>query len=486
MQIKILKVVMLTVGMIVLGAVIVGIESTTFAQSNEGACPGFESRLEIGQPANITPGPANNVRAEATTNSTQLGQIPGGGAIEVLDGPRCADGITWWRVDYNGLVGWTGEGDSRGYWAEPSPGGVGGGSGNNSTINGIPEDLLWSLAYTSGGGVGNLPGFCDIFIDSGMEYPQGIFAVGSQSDIFRDPQEIIASSNQTVSVELFPEPINIIGIFDFDLSFQRLMPSICIPSSGSFQEATATSPDGEVIPASLQEFDNGTQVNLPLEAYQETGTWQLSVDDFNLSIDLQNVHPGVLIDHYGREFLLGGFDPREEVFVATGRDISGIGSFEVEMDTDGNYLGTFDEISNLESYEITAAVGQNQNMFSFGVYNPDGIDFFIPAEFVIWDIVWNDGQTDFSTWTCPDASPIILEAGEDARLSNNIASQGVFFFPNEDTEEVAEITSSEIISVGRGLRCVDDELWVIIEYAPDSFGLTLASKGNTYFLVPID
>jgi hypothetical protein len=95
----------------------------TFSEGTfEGTvCPGFlPSRLKIGQPGRVTPGDANNLRAEPTTQSQRVGQIPGGGAFMVLDGPVCTPGMAWWQVEYNGVVGWTGEGQDNTYWLEPA------------------------------------------------------------------------------------------------------------------------------------------------------------------------------------------------------------------------------------------------------------------------------------------------------------------------------------------------------------------------------
>jgi len=36
-----------------------------------------------------------------------------------LDGPKCADGLNWWRVRYLDFEGWTVEADNKDYWLEP-------------------------------------------------------------------------------------------------------------------------------------------------------------------------------------------------------------------------------------------------------------------------------------------------------------------------------------------------------------------------------
>ncbi|MCB9459532.1 MAG: SH3 domain-containing protein [Anaerolineaceae bacterium] len=77
------------------------------------------SRLVVGEQGNVTAGGANNLRAQPRTDAELIGQIPAGGIFIVLAGPTCADGYAWWQVDYNGLVGWTVEGQASDYWLEP-------------------------------------------------------------------------------------------------------------------------------------------------------------------------------------------------------------------------------------------------------------------------------------------------------------------------------------------------------------------------------
>ncbi len=82
------------------------------------------SRLSAGIRAGVVDGGLpNNVRRAPTVSATRLGQIPAGGLFSVLDGPRCAEGYVWWQVVYQGVTGWTAEGDpaTRTYWLQPLP-----------------------------------------------------------------------------------------------------------------------------------------------------------------------------------------------------------------------------------------------------------------------------------------------------------------------------------------------------------------------------
>ncbi len=87
------------------------------ATGQDDVCPDSPPpQLVIGQQGQVTPGAANNVRAEPASSGELLGEIPGEGFFTVLSGPVCGDGMAWWEIDYDGLIGWTVEGQGDTYW----------------------------------------------------------------------------------------------------------------------------------------------------------------------------------------------------------------------------------------------------------------------------------------------------------------------------------------------------------------------------------
>ncbi len=84
-------------------------------------------RLGVGIVGDIRPdGVPNRVRAEPSRSAAFLFQIEPGTAYTVIGGPTCSDGIVWWRVDYNGRVGWTAESSAvdRVYYLQRAASGV--------------------------------------------------------------------------------------------------------------------------------------------------------------------------------------------------------------------------------------------------------------------------------------------------------------------------------------------------------------------------
>jgi len=94
--------------------------TVTSVSSTTVCATGLPPRLMIGRSGRVTPGLPNNLRQGPGSSAAYVGEIPPGGVFTVLDGPRCASGMAWWQVSYNGLTGWTPEGQGSEYWVEPT------------------------------------------------------------------------------------------------------------------------------------------------------------------------------------------------------------------------------------------------------------------------------------------------------------------------------------------------------------------------------
>ncbi len=90
-------------------------------------CPNLlPSRIVVGRQARVTPGKPNRLRDSPALAGKLLATMPAEEVIKVLEGPRCTpDGIVWWKVDFQGLIGWTAEGQANIYYLEPWPPGAG-------------------------------------------------------------------------------------------------------------------------------------------------------------------------------------------------------------------------------------------------------------------------------------------------------------------------------------------------------------------------
>lgn len=100
-------------------------------------CPGaMPSRLVIGSIGRViddADNRSNRLRSEPGTNFALLTSIPERDTFVVLEGPVCADGYAWWRVNYNGIMGWTVESDNTEYWLEPLSADASAGGGGETT-----------------------------------------------------------------------------------------------------------------------------------------------------------------------------------------------------------------------------------------------------------------------------------------------------------------------------------------------------------------
>lgn len=102
---------------IFLSSLIIAIYPNVAAQ--ESCVGNLPPRLVPGERGRVLAGDANRLRAEPSLEGEQITMILSGDAFDVIDGPVCADGYTWWQVEYQGDVGWTAEGSPEEYWVEP-------------------------------------------------------------------------------------------------------------------------------------------------------------------------------------------------------------------------------------------------------------------------------------------------------------------------------------------------------------------------------
>ena len=80
------------------------------------------SRLKVGGYARMVDTVPNRVRSAPQKGDNLIGSIGSGTVVKVLDGPVCSDGLVYWLVESDcilGVSGWTAEGDGQAYWLEP-------------------------------------------------------------------------------------------------------------------------------------------------------------------------------------------------------------------------------------------------------------------------------------------------------------------------------------------------------------------------------
>ena len=110
-------------GLIVIVVLILAFAASGLTQAS-GTAAGYcyqSVRLTPGTNARVTlyPNQPNRIRSDASFYGTVTGYIPAGGTFAVLSGPYCNGYTNWWQVSYNGLTGWTPEGQGNEYWVEP-------------------------------------------------------------------------------------------------------------------------------------------------------------------------------------------------------------------------------------------------------------------------------------------------------------------------------------------------------------------------------
>ncbi|MFN8528371.1 MAG: hypothetical protein U0670_07155 [Anaerolineae bacterium] len=103
-----------------LAALLCGAFSTAAAPSAQNGCLPTQFEGNGMENAIVTPGQANNVRAEPSTSGALIGQIAAGSVMNIsYEDPVCAGGYLWRRVAAPGLIGWTAEASATSYFIVP-------------------------------------------------------------------------------------------------------------------------------------------------------------------------------------------------------------------------------------------------------------------------------------------------------------------------------------------------------------------------------
>jgi hypothetical protein len=99
------------------------ITPTPIQRATHPCDPGPFSRLSVGLRAYTLKDPPlpQRLHKEAGKDKDRAGWIQPGETVKVLEGPVCADGWVWWRVEteIGHNIGWAAEGDENGYWLNP-------------------------------------------------------------------------------------------------------------------------------------------------------------------------------------------------------------------------------------------------------------------------------------------------------------------------------------------------------------------------------
>lgn len=102
----------------------INILTTDSSSSDALSCnANLSPRLQVGKYAYVATDPPldQRVREGAGRDYSIIGYIDTGNPMKILDGPKCAGGWTWWKVQSikkPDLIGWTSEGDDV-YWLIP-------------------------------------------------------------------------------------------------------------------------------------------------------------------------------------------------------------------------------------------------------------------------------------------------------------------------------------------------------------------------------
>lgn len=323
------------------------------------ACGNFTSRLEIGMWARVTPGEPNNVRILPLHSSERIGQIPGGGEFVVLDGPECDNNYTWWKVDYNGLIGWTAEwGYIYGeYWLEPyesarptstipplatntsvptraantpvptptsavedqSADIVGVPSNARPIDSNVPSNILPATGYTGAGLTGQ------IFLLGNLNKDLFGITIDCRYNPERSAPSVRSGQFADYNADTYTATLSL-GSYPW---FEVLQgPSICfhddvmLDSIEAVELSTGTSYSALSYTWTFNSGAKTRSVFLPVVAYVRGGHWQLKANGYSITVEISRQHEELIIigkDEFTQndQTVITDLDPYETVAIAS-------------------------------------------------------------------------------------------------------------------------------------------------------------------------
>lgn len=99
-------------------------QSIIIKQAKQQTCNGLQSRLSLGERVRVafTDGTEIRIRTKAGFTQKVNDTAPEGTLITLINGPKCADDSTWWKVRTdNNQIGWMAEDQKGVYLLEPIP-----------------------------------------------------------------------------------------------------------------------------------------------------------------------------------------------------------------------------------------------------------------------------------------------------------------------------------------------------------------------------
>lgn len=103
--------------------VVLALSQTAMPAMAQDSCTNAPSNsLSVGIWARVVEAPeANNLRERPSTSAPVLDRMSSHRRFEIVGGPRCNGGLRWWQVRFEGIIGWTADGEGTERWLERLP-----------------------------------------------------------------------------------------------------------------------------------------------------------------------------------------------------------------------------------------------------------------------------------------------------------------------------------------------------------------------------